>query len=97
MTGQKLSERTIGMSELVKPDGTLNEAAIADRETLYTGMNGQRVERLYLVTGERVIFKPLTNDSQLGEGSLGIRECAAGPSLDLSSLAGLFGHFACRQ
>ncbi|NBD24088.1 phosphotransferase family protein [Paenibacillus glycinis] len=54
------------MSELVKPDGTLNEAAIAERETLYTGMNGQRVERLFLVTGERVIFKPLTNDSQLG-------------------------------
>ncbi|NBC72124.1 phosphotransferase [Paenibacillus sacheonensis] len=56
----------MGMNEWVKPDGTLNEASVAGRETLYTGMNGQRVERLFLVTGESVIFKPLTNDSQLG-------------------------------
>ncbi|MBO7745667.1 phosphotransferase [Paenibacillus sp. MWE-103] len=53
-------------SEFKKPDGTLNEALIAGRETLYTGMNGQRVERLFLSTGARVIYKPLTNDSQLG-------------------------------
>ncbi|MFC4811486.1 aminoglycoside phosphotransferase family protein [Paenibacillus sp. GCM10023250] len=53
-------------SDFKKPDGTLNEALVAGRETLYTGMNGQRVERLFLSTGERVIYKPLTNDSQLG-------------------------------
>ncbi|QHW31685.1 phosphotransferase [Paenibacillus rhizovicinus] len=54
------------ISNVVRPDGTLDEAMIGSRETLYTGMNGQRVERLILASGERVIFKPLTNDSQHG-------------------------------
>lgn len=54
------------ISGLVNQDGTLNERLIERRETLYTGMNGQRVERLYLASGGQVILKPLTNDSQLG-------------------------------
>ncbi|MBP2001544.1 thiamine kinase-like enzyme [Paenibacillus shirakamiensis] len=36
------------------------------REVLYTGMNGQQVERIYSTLDKSYIYKPLTNDSQSG-------------------------------
>lgn len=54
------------MVEWKLPNGALNEALIARREALYTGMNGQTVERLFLAAGGSAIYKPLTNDSQFG-------------------------------
>ncbi|WP_164545459.1 phosphotransferase family protein [Paenibacillus albus] len=55
------------MKELILPDGTLDASRIWRRETLYTGMNGKSVERVYLSPEYTVIYKPLTNESQLGQ------------------------------
>ncbi|SEO37327.1 phosphotransferase [Paenibacillus sp. OV219] len=55
------------MKELILPDGTLDVSRIWRRETLYTGMNGKNVERVYLTPEHTVIYKPLTNESQLGQ------------------------------
>ncbi|WP_219835121.1 phosphotransferase family protein [Paenibacillus sp. R14(2021)] len=55
------------MNAWLKQDGSLDETRIVRRETLYTGMNGKRVERFLLVSGDSVVYKPLTNDSQLGK------------------------------
>jgi hypothetical protein len=52
---------------LVLADGSLNEQFILKRETLYQGMNGKFVERFYLSESESYIFKPLTNNDQLGK------------------------------
>lgn len=52
--------------DLVLADGTLNDRLIFQREILYTGLNGRNVERIYLSPGESYIFKPLTNNEQVG-------------------------------
>jgi hypothetical protein len=53
--------------DIVMPDGTLNANYIIKRETLYLGMNGQAVERIYLTPSQSYIFKPLTNNDQWGK------------------------------
>lgn len=45
----------------------LNEKLIMKREILYRGMNGRFIERFYLSGAESYIFKPLTNNEQLGK------------------------------
>lgn len=53
--------------DIVDENGTLNERLISKREILYRGMNGRFVERFYLSGEESYIFKPLTNNDQLGK------------------------------
>lgn len=53
--------------DLVLAEGKLNERLIFRREVLYTGLNGRNVERFYLTQTESYIFKPLTNNEQLGK------------------------------
>ncbi|WP_053377251.1 phosphotransferase [Paenibacillus sp. FJAT-27812] len=55
------------MHPIVGPDGRIIEEKIWRRETLYKGMNGSSVERIYLAPNETIIFKPLTNHEQLGK------------------------------
>ncbi|SDX31954.1 phosphotransferase [Paenibacillus sp. CF384] len=55
------------MKEIVRPDGTLDDRRIWRRDILYTGTNGKCVERVYVSPDESYIFKPLTNESQLGQ------------------------------
>lgn len=52
---------------IVRADGTLNEELILRSEKLYKGMNGRFVERFYLSPTDSFIFKPLTNNGQLGQ------------------------------
>ncbi|CAH2714730.1 hypothetical protein BACCIP111895_01906 [Neobacillus rhizosphaerae] len=52
---------------IVLASGMLNDGLILKRETLYKGINGRWVERFYLSPSESYIFKPLTNDGQLGK------------------------------
>jgi hypothetical protein len=52
---------------IVDPNGTLNDKAILKREIIYRGMNGKYVERFYLSPTESYVFKPLTNNDQLGK------------------------------
>jgi hypothetical protein len=54
-------------NEIVRGNGTLNEEVILKKETLYKGMNGRFVERFYLSQSKSYIFKPLTNNGQLGK------------------------------
>ncbi|MGG3469203.1 phosphotransferase [Neobacillus pocheonensis] len=53
--------------DIVLENGMLNEKLIMKREILYKGMNGRFVERFYLSGAESFIFKPLTNNAQLGK------------------------------
>ncbi|MCL6573218.1 MAG: aminoglycoside phosphotransferase family protein [Bacillus sp. (in: Bacteria)] len=52
---------------IVLANGTLNDQLILKKETLYKGMNGRFVERFYLTPTKSYIFKPLTNNGQLGK------------------------------
>jgi len=52
---------------LVLDSGALNDALILKREILYKGMNGRFVERFFLSPSKSFIFKPLTNNDQLGK------------------------------
>lgn len=52
---------------IVQANGMLNEQLILKKEILYKGMNGRFVERFYLSPSQSYIFKPLTNDGQLGK------------------------------
>ncbi|MBT2733264.1 phosphotransferase [Bacillus sp. ISL-7] len=54
-------------NNIVRADGNLNEEIILKKEILYKGMNGRFVERFYLTPSTSYIFKPLTNDGQLGK------------------------------
>jgi len=54
-------------NNIVMANGTLNERVILKKETLYKGMNGRFVERFYLTSENSYIFKPLTNNNQLGK------------------------------
>src|SRR4051812_7310168 len=52
---------------IVQANGTLNKRLIVKREILHKGMNGRFVERFYLTPTLSYIFKPLTNNRQLGK------------------------------
>ncbi|MCM3567095.1 aminoglycoside phosphotransferase family protein [Neobacillus mesonae] len=52
---------------IVLENGRLNEQLIAGKDILYKGNNGRLVERIYLFDGKSYIFKPLTNNAQLGK------------------------------
>jgi hypothetical protein len=54
-------------NHIVLANGMLNEEVIWKKEPLYKGMNGRFVERFYLSPSQTYIFKPLTNDGQLGK------------------------------
>ncbi|MFB6466929.1 phosphotransferase family protein [Cytobacillus sp. Hz8] len=54
-------------SSVVLPNGTLNDQKLYKREGIYKGMNGREVERFFLTPNESYIFKPLTNDVQMGK------------------------------
>ncbi|MBV7505087.1 aminoglycoside phosphotransferase family protein [Bacillus sp. sid0103] len=54
-------------NKIVQANGTLNDSVILKREILYKGMNGRFVERFYLNPDTSYIFKPLTNNGQLGK------------------------------
>ncbi|MEH7095885.1 phosphotransferase family protein [Neobacillus vireti] len=53
-------------ADIVLESGALNDAFILKREVLYKGMNGRFVERFFLSPALSFIFKPLTNNGQLG-------------------------------
>ncbi|WP_240344032.1 phosphotransferase [Paenibacillus sp. SYP-B3998] len=55
------------MNDVVRSDGYLNEDKIVKREILYKGMNGRNVERFYVSESQSYVFKPLTNNEQLGK------------------------------
>ncbi|SMQ58824.1 Phosphotransferase enzyme family protein [Bacillus sp. OV166] len=55
------------LNNIVRANGNLNEEIILKKEILYKGMNGRFVERFYLTPSTSYIFKPLTNDGQLGK------------------------------
>lgn len=55
------------LKNIVLPNGMLNSEKILKVEPLYQGMNGKFVERFYLSEAESYIFKPLTNNGQLGK------------------------------
>jgi hypothetical protein len=55
------------MHQIVAPDGRIKEEKIWRREPLYKGMNGSCVERIYVTPSDTLIFKPLTNNEQLGK------------------------------
>jgi hypothetical protein len=52
---------------IVGRNGSLNDKEILKREIIYEGMNGKNVERFYLSPTESYVFKPLTNNDQLGK------------------------------
>jgi hypothetical protein len=54
-------------NDIVRANGTLNDELILRKEILYKGMNGRFVERFYLSPSKSYIFKPLTNNGQLGK------------------------------
>ncbi|GGH37137.1 phosphotransferase family protein [Paenibacillus segetis] len=51
------------LGQYVLPDGTLDDRNIWQREILYRGMNGKRVERFFVSPEQSYVFKPLTNDA----------------------------------
>jgi thiamine kinase-like enzyme len=52
---------------IVRANGTLNDEKILKKEILYKGMNGKYVERFFLSPTKSYVFKPLTNNDQLGK------------------------------
>jgi thiamine kinase-like enzyme len=54
-------------TSFVLSNGTLDGHKIIKKEKLYKGMNGRFVERFYLTPKESYIFKPLTNEAQIGK------------------------------
>lgn len=54
-------------NDIVLTNGQLNEKRLFAREILYKGNNGRFVERFYLSSEESYIFKPLTNNAQIGK------------------------------
>ncbi|WP_426450272.1 phosphotransferase family protein [Paenibacillus sp. S-38] len=57
------------IGDVVLSGGILDDSRILRRETLYTGMNGKRVERFYVSPAESYVFKPLTHNGQSGRES----------------------------
>lgn len=54
-------------TNIVTENGTLNDRYILRRENLYQGANGRFVERFFIDASKSYIFKPLTNNTQLGK------------------------------
>lgn len=54
-------------TNIVTVNGTLNDRYILRRENLYQGSNGRFVERFFIDETKSYIFKPLTNNTQLGK------------------------------
>lgn len=54
-------------TSVVLANGTLDKQKIIKKEKLYKGINGRFVERFYLTPTESYIFKPLTNEMQIGK------------------------------
>ncbi|MEH6988509.1 phosphotransferase [Cytobacillus firmus] len=54
-------------TNIVTANGTLNDRYILRRENLYQGSNGRFVERFFIDETKSYIFKPLTNNTQLGK------------------------------
>lgn len=54
-------------TNIVTGNGTLNDRYILRRENLYQGSNGRFVERFFIDETKSYIFKPLTNNTQLGK------------------------------
>lgn len=54
-------------TNIVTANGTLNDRYILRRENLYQGSNGRFVERFFIDETQSYIFKPLTNNTQLGK------------------------------
>lgn len=54
-------------TNIVNADGTLNDQNILRRENIYQGVNGRFVERFFIDASNSYIFKPLTNNTQLGK------------------------------
>lgn len=52
--------------QIVLENGQLNDTVIHKREVIYKGMNGKFVERFFTTPTESYIFKPLTNNEQIG-------------------------------
>ncbi|WP_040714214.1 phosphotransferase [Paenibacillus curdlanolyticus] len=50
--------------DYIAADGTVREDRLAGRKLLNSGQGGSRVERLYLLSGERVVWKATTDTSQ---------------------------------
>lgn len=68
------SEKSILVGEIMEfaknivlDDGKLNDEKVLKREILYRGMNGKYVERFYVSPTKSYVFKPLTNNGQLGK------------------------------
>jgi hypothetical protein len=55
------------VATFVSANGTLDNKKIMKSEKLYQGTNGRFVERFYISPSESYIFKPLTNESQIGK------------------------------
>lgn len=55
------------LSSLVLQNGLLDDQKIWKKETIYQGTNGKSVERFYLSPKKSYIFKPLTNETQIGK------------------------------
>ncbi|MDQ0200970.1 phosphotransferase family protein [Neobacillus ginsengisoli] len=55
------------LKSIVLADGTLNDEKILKKEILYKGMNGKLVERFFVSPTKSYVFKPLTNNDQLGK------------------------------
>ncbi|WP_139995337.1 phosphotransferase [Paenibacillus paridis] len=55
------------MQAIFKPNGEIDEAKIWRREPLYRGMNGSEVQRIFMTPSATAIYKPLTNNEQLGK------------------------------
>lgn len=58
------------LEDIVKPNGTMDEMKIIEREMLYQGRNKKNVERFWIRDKEEItsfIFKPLTSELQAGK------------------------------
>ncbi|MDZ5472015.1 phosphotransferase [Bacillus sp. 31A1R] len=55
------------LKDIVLPSGYLDYSKIEKSEIVYKGTNGRNVERFYVSNSQSFIFKPLTNNSQLGK------------------------------
>jgi thiamine kinase-like enzyme len=57
----------VWLDAVVLSNGHLDDRKIWKREILYKGMNGRNVERFYVSSTESYVFKPLTNNEQMGK------------------------------
>ncbi|WP_028609983.1 phosphotransferase family protein [Paenibacillus harenae] len=51
------------MQSIVTPEGQIDDKKILRRETIYKGMNGKLVERIYVTPYETFIYKPLIGNA----------------------------------